>query len=226
MLAFLRFLLGILLLPVCWGVSVALVGVLSSSCRLEACSLSFLGGVLAFVFCWLLLSHPVKTYVLGHELTHALWGLLFGAVPSKLRVRKNGGSVNLTKSNLLITLAPYFFPFYAVLVVLAAVVTSLFVRPLPCVPLWVFLVGFTWSFHVLFTCDSLMESQPDVNLYGRVFSWPFIFIANVLVVLSGLTYATGYGFAALGRLLCRSCESAYLGCWRGGVGLVGLIINP
>ena len=224
--AFLRFVFGILLLPACWGVSVALVGVLSVSCRMEACSLAFLGGVLAFVFCWILLSHPVKTYVLGHELTHALWGLLFGAVPSKLRVRSNGGSVNLTKSNLLITLAPYFFPFYAVLVVLAAVLTSLFVRPLPCVPLWVFLVGFAWSFHVLFTFDSLMESQPDVNLHGRVFSWPFIFIANVLVVLAGLTFATDYGFASLGRLLCRACASSYVGCWHGGADLVSLIVHP
>src|SRR5436190_23144549 len=63
------------------------------------------------------LPKPMRTYVLGHELTHALWALMMGARVSGLKVRKTGGQVKTSKTNWLITLAPYFFPFYAVLFV-------------------------------------------------------------------------------------------------------------
>ena len=49
-----------------------------------------------------------------------MWGLLFGARPSDVRVSASGGSVRLSKSNLLITLAPYFFPFYTFVVIVVA----------------------------------------------------------------------------------------------------------
>ena len=67
--------------------------------------------LLVFVF----LPKPIRTYVLGHELTHAIWALLMGARVSGLTVRKAGGQVRTSKTNWAITLAPYFFPFYAVL---------------------------------------------------------------------------------------------------------------
>ena len=101
-------------------------------------------------------------YVLGHELTHALSGMLFGAKASRLKVTDKGGSVNLTKTNFIITLAPYFFPFYTFVVGIAALIVLIFVRPLPLIPLWVALVGFTWAFHLLFTLDSLSQRQPDI----------------------------------------------------------------
>ena len=135
MAGFLRLLLGLALLPACCGVVVSFLDAMpaaaGSSGWLSAESIAALGGVAAFALCWIAVSHPVRAYVLGHELTHAIWGLMFGARPSDLRVGQNGGSVKLTKSNLLITLAPYFFPFYTFLVVIAALITYAFLRPLP-----------------------------------------------------------------------------------------------
>ncbi len=197
MMRFLLMLLGLALLPACWAAAETLAAVVSQSAGLGVLSLSFLGGIVAFAALWLFAPHPVKTYVLGHELTHAIWGLLFGAKPSRLKVGESGGSVNLTKSNVVITLAPYFFPFYTFIVILAACAVSFFVKPLPALPAWMFAVGFTWAFHLLFTVQSLGLRQPDVQLYGRIFSWAFIFIANVLLVLAGLAFATDYGFARL-----------------------------
>ena len=212
---FLRMLLGVALLPMCWGVVRAffdsVVAAAGESGGITAESIALLGGMLAFALCWMSVPHPVKTYVLGHELTHAIWGLLFGAVPSRLRVSESGGSVNLTKSNMLITLAPYFFPFYTFVVVITAIVTYAFIRPLPWLPLWMFMVGFTWAFHVLFTIETLSQRQPDVKLYGRVFSWVFIFLANVALVLVFLAAVTSLSFAQLGGFLVHRVLDAYVG---------------
>ena len=217
MAGFSRLLLALACLPACWGLARALIDAIVAAAgakgMLSAESVSLLGGVAAFALCWLSLGHPVRTYVLGHELTHALWGLLFGARPSDVRVGRNGGSVRLTKSNLLITLAPYFFPFYTFVVIVAALVTSAFVRPLPWLPLWLFMIGFTWSFHVLFTLETLTQRQPDVKLYGRVFSWVFIFMANAALVLVWLAATTPPGFAGLWAIVSGRVGSAYLSVW-------------
>ena len=212
---FLRMLLGVALLPMCWGVVRAfydsVLAAAGDSGGVTAESIALVGGMVAFVLCWMAVPHPVKTYVLGHELTHALWGLVFGAVPSKLRVSAAGGSVNLTKSNMLITLAPYFFPFYTFLVIVVALITSAFIRPLPWLPLWMFTVGFTWAFHALFTLETLAQRQPDVKLYGRIFSWVFIFLANVVLVLVFLAAVTSLSFAQLGGFLVHRVLDAYVG---------------
>ena len=220
---FLRMLLGLALLPACWGTARSLVDAIVAATGAEGAfgveSLSLLGGIAAFALSWAALPHPVRTYVLVHELTHAVWGLLFGAVPSSLQVGERGGSVRLTKTNMLITLAPYFFPFYTFVVIVAALVTFAFVRPLPLLPLWMFMIGFTWAFHVLFTIETLTERQPDVKIYGRIFSWTFIFIANVLLVLVFLAATTPVTFADVGGSLAKRVIGAYVSIFSGAAAL-------
>lgn len=226
---FLRLLLGFALLPMCWAVSRAFLDAVVCAAGatgwMSPEALSLLGGVAAFAFAWMALSHPVRVYVLGHELTHALWGLLFGARPSDLRFGETGGSVRLTKSNVLITLAPYFFPFYTFVVIVVALVTYAFLRPLPYLPLWMFLIGFTWAFHVLFTLETLTQRQPDVKLYGRIFSWVLIFLVNVAIVLVWLATMTPLTFAELGGILTHRIIAAYVGlgafAWKAGRWVMG-----
>ena len=211
---FLRLLVGIALLPTCWGATRAFLRTVAASAETEMWlgveSLSLLGGILAFALAWMALSHPVRAYVLGHELTHALWGLLFGARPSDLRVAATGGSVRLTKTNMLITLAPYFFPFYTFVVIVCALITYAFMRPLPFLPLWLFLIGFTWAFHALFTLETLGSRQPDVKAYGRIFSWTFIYLVNLALLLVWLASTTQVSFSDVARLLAQDIAAAYL----------------
>lgn len=214
MAGFVRLVLGVLLLPAAWGLERVLIDAIVIAADAEGAfsveSLSLLGGIAAFSLVWAALPHPVRTYVFGHELTHALWGLFFGARPGKIKITSSGGSVMLSKENFIITLAPYFFPFYTFLVIVAALVTSAFLHPLPFLPLWLFLVGFTWAFHVLFTLETLTRRQPDVKLYGRVFSWVFIYLANVAIILVWLASMTSLSFSELGALLAKHLPAPYL----------------
>jgi len=209
---FARLLCGIALVPACWGFMRSLADALviaGGGVGMSAEVISLFAGMAAFLLSWATLARPVKVYVLGHELTHALWGLFFGAIPSNVRVSENGGSVRLTKSNVIITLAPYFFPFYTFVVIVAALITYAFLRPLPCLPLWMFLIGFTWAFHVLFTLETLTRTQPDVKLYGRIFSWTFIFLVNFAIMMLFLAVASPLTFAQLGGSIAERALSAY-----------------
>lgn len=214
MAGFVRLLIGIGLLPGCWATTRALVDTIllaaDSNGGVSVDAMALIGGVALFALCWMALPHPVRTYVFGHELTHALWGIFFGARPSNVRVTASGGSVRLSKTNLLITLAPYFFPFYTFLVIVAATVTYSVLRPLPFLPFWMFLIGFTWSFHALFTIETLAQRQPDVTLYGRIFSWTFIFLVNLAFILVWLVAMTSVTFVDLKSILVFRFSSVYV----------------
>ena len=94
---FARLLLGIAMLPACWGFFRSFIDAVLYASGTESAfsveAMSLLGGIAAFALCWSTISHPIRTYVFGHELTHALWGLVFGAVPSNIKVGASGGSV-------------------------------------------------------------------------------------------------------------------------------------
>ena len=179
-------LVGILLLPVCVAVTRTLYALLwhlqGDGAGISSSTLGLLLGIALWTFLYLVLPRPVRTYVLAHELTHALWGYLMGAGVSQLRVSEKGGSVMVSKSNFLITLAPYFFPFYTVCVIALHGVLWLFMDMQNYGPLWMGLVGLTWGFHVTFTVTMLDGHQPDVAAYGRVLSYTVIYLMNVLGV--------------------------------------------
>ena len=215
---FFCFLLALALLPSVWGVSRAFLDVFllipsSAGALFSTEMLSATGGLVAFLAVWVLLPAPVRLYVLGHELTHALWGLAFGARVSNLKVGIKGGSVSLSKSNVWITLAPYFFPFWTILVVVAALVTRCFVSPLPWPCAWLFAVGFTWCFHVCFTIRSLMQAQPDIQEYGHLFSYVLIWLFNVAGVIAWIACTTEVTWRAVGGCLWGRTVAAYCGVW-------------
>lgn len=166
-------------------------------------------GLAAFVAASLFLPAPMRAYVLGHELTHALWALLFGARVSRLRVAKSGGSVSVSKSNVLITLAPYFFPFYTAAVVVAAVAVRLCAGRLPCAGAWLAAVGFTWAFHVAFTVRALAQRQPDMEVYGTFFSLVFVWLANFAGLIAALAAMAPGAAGFVASALAESSVQAY-----------------
>lgn len=189
---FLLFLLGLISLPLCVAVSWTVFDVLrnadSRGSMFSAESGCIAAGYFVWVFCWFFLPQPIRVYILGHELTHALWAIVFGGRAKNLRVTPSGGSVKVTKSNVLITLAPYFFPFYTLLLAVVLLIVKLIMGSVPYPLVWLFFFGFTWSFHFTFTLQSLWTSQPDIQEYGRLFSYSFIYLLNIAGIALGIVF--------------------------------------
>jgi hypothetical protein len=206
-----KLLVGLLLCPWCLAATRTLITLVEAIRPASVQAVPYAGwalliGFALWVALYFLMPRPVRTYVLAHELTHALWGWLMGARIGKIRVSRKGGSVTLSKTNFLITLAPYFFPFYTMCLVLLLLVASLFFDITPYEAFWLALVGFTWGFHVTFTVSMLMRRQTDITESGRIFSYAFIYLMNVLGICLWIVAAarpTWADFADSLRVECR-----------------------
>lgn len=214
MLRLLRFIIGVALLPLCVALSQALLDTLRSipdtAVLLSPETRALLAGYFLWLGMWFFLPQPVRAYVAAHELTHALWGLLFGARVRDVRISSGGGSVRLTKTNMLITLAPYFFPLYTAVVILLRLLVGLAVEPVPLPFLWLFLVGLTWSFHVTFTVQSLLIHQPDIHEYGQLFSYAVIYLFNLAGIGLWIVCTTPVTFGVFSSAVLLHTAQDYL----------------
>ena len=121
-------------------------------------------------------------YVLGHELTHALFVYACGGKVGGIHVTADGGYVMTNKSNALIALSPYFVPFWSVVILGISTVIGLFYQIPRHDHALYFLVGFSWSFHLLWTLWMIPRDQPDLKENGVFFSLVVIYLANVVVI--------------------------------------------
>src|SRR4051812_42514382 len=69
---------------------------------------------------------PLRAYVFGHELTHAIWVWLFGGRVSQFEVSRSGGYIMTDTNNVWVALAPYFYPIYSLLIILGYGAASIF----------------------------------------------------------------------------------------------------
>lgn len=181
-----KMLVAIALLPLCIGAAQALWLVIQRSGSADTTWVPLLAGAACWIVIYLLLPKPMWIYVLGHELTHAVWAWLFGAEVRKLKVTSGGGHVVITKTNFLIALAPYFFPLYAVLVVLVFVIGHWIWNWKQFLALFDLFLGAAYAFHVTLTAHILKTRQTDITEQGYLFSAVIIFLGNVSVLLLGI----------------------------------------
>lgn len=196
------FLLGLALLPFCgpalWVLVQCVRVLLEGPVRMPAApAVAAVSGAAAAVVLIRLFGPWTKTYVLGHELTHALFALLCLSRPHDIRVGDDGGSVSVKKSNVVITLSPYFFPFWTAVAAGAWALAAWWVpakhaQAVSCCGL--FCVAGTWVFHLAYTVKILRISQPDVKAYGRLFSYALILLLNTVFLALALTLAGRWTF--------------------------------
>ena len=211
-----KFIVALFLCPLAWVLTETFFQTLASSVRAGLLANRsfgcFAGGILLFGILFLLIPRNalMLPYVLGHEVTHALWVKIFGGrVADRFHVSLEGGHVMTDRVNTWIVLAPYFFPIYSALAVTLYGAVKLAARLIgnPVLSdtvdssLWLLflLLGLTLAFHLVFTCILITKGQPDLHYGGTFFSLMVIYLINLLII-TALVLATsrreisiGYG---------------------------------
>jgi hypothetical protein len=212
-----KFIAGILLLPVCMAISKTVWALLmaihpESQWMLPAPAIALLAGLLLWLVLYYTLPRPVRSYILAHELTHALWGALMGASIHSIDVKQDHGSVTLSKNNFIITLAPYFFPLYTVLTLMLYYGLGIFFDVEKYDLFWLGAIGLTWGFHLTFTISALMQHQTDIQEHGGLFSYAVIYLFNVLGICTWIVMVSPVTLETLVTLLhSNTVEAGKLG---------------
>ena len=212
----LYFVLGVLVLPACAALTVTCVRAIALAADLKSNLLFFGTGFVSHLAFFLVFNKPIRTYIIGHELTHALWVVLMRGSVKRVKLNKKSGYVHATKVNPLIALAPYFFPMYMLAVIGLYYLAKLFWPMGRYVNYLLFAVGFTWSFHLLLNTWMLARHQDDVRVAGVAFSYVAIYLLNIVV---------------LGLLLCFVSTSITLrnisaAAWRDLAYAYTLVVRP
>jgi hypothetical protein len=206
--------IGLMLLPVVLVTTMTFFTLLGKSAKQDEVwstpqVVLFGWGLVAWLAAFWAGLRPRYVYVLGHELTHALFVLLCGGKIHELRVTSEGGHVVTDKNNLLISLSPYFVPFWSLAAVALyglcgaafdfAAVQHLRLgewrlslgmdAALAC------LLGYTWGLHLTFTLWMVTRDQPDLKQNGTFFSLVFIYFINLVLIL-GLFVLASPGLSA------------------------------
>ena len=142
--------------------------------------LSFVIGILAFTILWIFYlsgrGHFWST--LEHELTHALFAILFfKKVHSITASRRKGGMISIEEGNTVIALSPYIFPLAPSLILI-----FLFILPTSFELYLFFLLGFAYQFHLINLFEEFHLGQPDLQKTGIFFSIITILFFNIVYV--------------------------------------------
>jgi hypothetical protein len=147
---------------------------------------------------------PLRVYVFGHELTHAIMARAMGGKVFDFNASRNGGYVVTDKSNFWIALAPYFWPLYSIGVIAAYGVASIFYDLQPYTSVLFGLLGLTWAFHFSFTLWMIPKGQTDLTAHGTFFSLTVIYLLNLILLCALLIFAAPeVTFKAFGQDLAR-----------------------
>jgi hypothetical protein len=224
----LKFVVGLLLLPLAWVLTQTFfnsfhrAAVEQEFWRTEEFWFFGLGAALwtlwFFGSFWALGEpRPLTLYVFGHELTHAIWVWAWQGKVTKFKGwSAEGGYIVTDTHNFWIALAPYFYPIYSFVVIVAYAVASIFYNVAAAkdtfifmTPLqWLFiLLGATWAFHLSFTIWMIPKGQTDLTYHGTFFSLVVIYIMNVLLLTLFLVLgAPEVSFVSFGNELLGNAE--------------------
>src|SRR5438552_11557443 len=144
-----------------------------------------LAGGACWLVIYLMLPKPMRVYVFGHELTHALWTWLFGGEVKKFNATANGGYVIVTKTNFLVALAPYFFPVYVCGLAVIFLTSDWLWNWEAYRPYFHLLIGAAYAFHITLTWHVVQTRQTDITSQGYLFSAVIIWLGNMCVLLAG-----------------------------------------
>ncbi len=177
---FIKFVIGILTVPIAVGVTVAFYDNLRLIKELAGSLNYFTWGIVSYVILHILFYKPTYLYVLGHETVHAGMSWIFGGKIKSFKVSEGGGKVATDKSNVFIELGPYFVPIYAILITIVYFILASSYNISGSV--FIFLIGLALAFHIISTIEILKIRQPDIMKSGPFFSIIFVYTLNIIVI--------------------------------------------
>lgn len=174
---------AVALLPLLWGV-LHQTGLMIPALLEEGVSSwwRYAAGAAVYLVAERLITKPMWLYVVGHELTHVLTGLMSGAKVHSFKAKSTGGEVRLSKSNAFIALSPYIVPLYALALAALYSLTRYIWNPPHLRPIFEFALGMAVAFHVSLTVSAIHKHQPDLKVLGHFLSAILIVLGNVVIL--------------------------------------------
>jgi len=193
-----RWLLALVLLPLCWVTTWTFLSRFSQATVDQGFwqTAEFwyfaIGALVMAGWFWSGLAQRVFLYfyVLGHELTHAVFVLVFRGRVTDFHVSADGGYITTNKTNLVIALSPYFVPFWSVVCAVVYLALRIATDLQPGWDLAFYAaMGVTWMFHMVWTLWMIPRDQPDLRENGTFLSLVVIYLANLMVLVALLCVA-------------------------------------
>ncbi len=164
----LRFVGGILLIPVCVGYSRAFYGQLAAARQAGDPELAVLLGITAYLTYHVLVSPPARMYALGHEITQATTSWVSG-----------GEAKAAGKAPGVLAMLRFLVPVWAVLWALAFGAAGFFWKMAGWIQVFYFGLGTALALHLVFTVDALKQKQSELAAWGPVLSLAVVFWASL-----------------------------------------------
>ena len=183
----LRTLFGLMLIPACAGFSFSFYEQLMLPRRVGQPEVALLLGITSYLVLHVLFGAPTRAYVFGHELTHASAAWISGGQVKGFKAGKTKGSVTTNKITGFIALAPYMIPVYSILVALAYGIAGFFWAVRPYLSWFLWGLGASLAFHLVFTVEALKQKQTDLDVLGPILSVGLIYWFNITCVIGILS---------------------------------------
>ena len=183
---FLKFLIGLVLLPFAFIFIFNFTTVIIEVVKNFSITFPFLIGFVLYCFLHKYVYNFSRPYVFAHEISHALAALCSGYKVSDIKVKEESGHTKVSDINTFVLLAPYCLPLYAVISIIAFYITSLFWKDILAYnTIFLGLLGFLVALHLVHTFKTLTETkQSDITLAGGgVFSFVLIAVINLSLLI-------------------------------------------
>jgi len=153
-----KFLLGICLLPFVYSSTISFLNelVLIDKIRQDY----FWLGIISFLVIYLFVWEPAVIYSKGHKILE----LVFNFFKPLVRV------------------APYLLPIYAIIVFVLYQVLSIAITSEWLVRYTVFALGFTVSFHLIFSAKTIRGKKNDFLKSNYIFGFSFVYVLNLILL--------------------------------------------
>jgi len=153
-----KFLLGICLLPFVYSSTISFLNelVLIDKIRQDYFWLGIISLLVIYLFVW----EPAVIYSRGHKILE----LVFNFFKPLVRV------------------APYLLPIYAIIVFVLYQVLSMAITSEWLVRYTVFALGFTISFHLIFSAKTIRGKKNDFLKSNYIFGFSFVYVLNLILL--------------------------------------------